>query len=119
VSDNGDWRALYYDAVVELDPIKLLDKIEAAQKAIDDRLKNAIGQIGRAIARPNWSLSFFNLRVNAALRPAAMRILVSAAFLPAVLRLRVMAAFFAAAKRSVGIQSSVKRRKLSGINIGH
>jgi hypothetical protein len=45
VSDNGDWRALYYDAVVELDPIKLLDKIEAAQKAIDDRLKNAIDPI--------------------------------------------------------------------------
>jgi hypothetical protein len=31
--------------VVELDPIKLLDKIEAAQKAIDDRLKNAIDPI--------------------------------------------------------------------------
>jgi hypothetical protein len=45
VSDNGDWRALYYDAVVESDPIKLLDKIEAAQKAIDDRLKNAIDPI--------------------------------------------------------------------------
>jgi hypothetical protein len=39
VSDNGDWQTLYYDAVVELDPIKLLDKIEVAQKAIADRLK--------------------------------------------------------------------------------
>jgi len=38
-SDNGDWQTLYYDAVVELDPIKLLVKIEAAQKAIADRLK--------------------------------------------------------------------------------
>jgi transcriptional regulator len=31
--------------VVELDPIKLLDKIEAAQKAIADRLKNAMNPI--------------------------------------------------------------------------
>jgi hypothetical protein len=45
VSDDGNWQALYYDAVVELDPIKLLDKIEAAQKAIDDRLKNAVEPI--------------------------------------------------------------------------
>ena len=45
MSDDGNWQALYYDAVVELDPIKLLDKIEAAQKAIDDRLKNAIEPI--------------------------------------------------------------------------
>jgi hypothetical protein len=32
---------LYYDAVVELDPLKLLQKIEAAQKAIGDRLREA------------------------------------------------------------------------------
>jgi hypothetical protein len=40
VSDNGDWQKLYYDAVVELDPIKLLQKIEAAQEAIGDRLRD-------------------------------------------------------------------------------
>jgi hypothetical protein len=45
VSDNGDWQTLYYDAVVKLDPVKLLDKIEAAQKAIPDRLKNAMNPI--------------------------------------------------------------------------
>ncbi len=47
MSDNGDWQTLYYDAVVELDPIKLLDKIEATQKAIADRLKNAMNPICR------------------------------------------------------------------------
>jgi hypothetical protein len=36
-----DWQTLYYDAVAELDPIKLLQKIEAAQKAIGDRLGDA------------------------------------------------------------------------------
>jgi hypothetical protein len=41
VSQNGDWQTLYYDAVVELDPIKLLDKIEAAQKAIGVRIRDA------------------------------------------------------------------------------
>jgi hypothetical protein len=39
---NGNWLTLYNDAVVELDPIKLLDKIEAAQKAIGDRLEDAL-----------------------------------------------------------------------------
>ena len=28
---NGNWQTLYYDALVELDPIALLQKIEAAQ----------------------------------------------------------------------------------------
>ena len=37
---NGNWQTLYYDAVVELDPVKLLQKIEAAQKAIGDRLRD-------------------------------------------------------------------------------
>jgi hypothetical protein len=36
---NGNWLTLYNDAVVELDPIKLLDKIEAAERAIADRLE--------------------------------------------------------------------------------
>jgi hypothetical protein len=36
---NGNWQTLYYDAIVELDPIKLLDKIQAAQRAIGDRLR--------------------------------------------------------------------------------
>jgi hypothetical protein len=45
VSDNGDWQTLYYDAVVKLDLVKLLDKIEAAQKTIPDRLKNAMNPI--------------------------------------------------------------------------
>jgi hypothetical protein len=40
VTQNGDWQTLYYDAVVELDPIALLQKIEAAQRAIVDRLQN-------------------------------------------------------------------------------
>jgi hypothetical protein len=38
---NGNWQRLYYDAVVELDPVKLLQKIETAQKAIGDRLREA------------------------------------------------------------------------------
>jgi hypothetical protein len=36
------WLTLYNDTVVELDPIKLLDKIEVAQKAISDRLEDAL-----------------------------------------------------------------------------
>ena len=36
---NGNWLTLYNDAVVEFDPIKLLDKIEAAERAIADRLR--------------------------------------------------------------------------------
>jgi hypothetical protein len=42
VNKNGDWQALYNDAVVELDPILLLQKIEAAQKVIVDRLDDAV-----------------------------------------------------------------------------
>jgi hypothetical protein len=42
-NQNGsNWLTLYNDAVVELDPIKLLDKIEVAQKAISDRLEDAL-----------------------------------------------------------------------------
>jgi hypothetical protein len=41
VSNNGDWQTLYYDAVAELDPVQLLQKIEAAQRAIGDRLREA------------------------------------------------------------------------------
>jgi hypothetical protein len=41
VSNNGDWQKLYYDALVELDPVTLLRKIEAAQRAIGDRLSEA------------------------------------------------------------------------------
>ena len=36
-----DWQTLHYDAVAELDPIKLLQKIEAAQKGIGERLRDA------------------------------------------------------------------------------
>lgn len=36
------WQSLYNDAVAELDRIKLLPKIEAAQKAIGDRLEGAL-----------------------------------------------------------------------------
>ena len=42
---NGNWQTLYYDAVVELDPITLLQKIEAAQKAIGARLKDSVNPI--------------------------------------------------------------------------
>jgi hypothetical protein len=42
-NQNGsNWLTLYNDAVAELDPIKLLDKIEVAQKAIGDRLEDAL-----------------------------------------------------------------------------
>ena len=37
---NGNWQSLYNDAVVELDRIKLLQKIEAAQKAIGNRMED-------------------------------------------------------------------------------
>jgi hypothetical protein len=40
VTQNGDWQTLYYDAVVELDPLALLKKIEAAQKAIGNRMED-------------------------------------------------------------------------------
>jgi hypothetical protein len=40
VNKNGDWQALYYDAVVELDRAKLLQKIELAHKAIGNRMED-------------------------------------------------------------------------------
>jgi hypothetical protein len=33
---GNDWQTLYYDAVVELDPLQLQQKIEAAQIAVGD-----------------------------------------------------------------------------------
>jgi hypothetical protein len=39
--NGGKWQSLYIDAVAELDPTLLLHKIEAAQKAIGDRLREA------------------------------------------------------------------------------
>jgi hypothetical protein len=42
-NQNGsNWQSLYNDAVAELDPPLLLQKIEAAQKAIGDRLEDAL-----------------------------------------------------------------------------
>jgi hypothetical protein len=38
---NGNWQSLYNDAVVELDRIKLLERIAATQRAIGDRLEDA------------------------------------------------------------------------------
>ena len=38
----SNWQSLYNDAVAELDPPLLLQKIEAAQKAIGDRLEDAL-----------------------------------------------------------------------------
>jgi hypothetical protein len=61
VRNNGDWQTLYYDTVVELDPIKLLDKIEAAQKAIADRLKNAMNPMN---ANNNKQQAIENARHN-------------------------------------------------------
>ena len=43
VNQSSVWQSLYSDALVELDPIKLLQKIDAAQKAIGDRLNDALG----------------------------------------------------------------------------
>jgi hypothetical protein len=40
-SGNG-WQSLYNDAVVELDRIKLLEKIELAHKAIGNRMEDAM-----------------------------------------------------------------------------
>jgi hypothetical protein len=40
--NGGAWQSLYNDAVVELDRIKLLQKIEAAQQAIVERLNDAL-----------------------------------------------------------------------------
>jgi hypothetical protein len=43
VNHNGSaWQSLYNDAVAELDPIKPLHKIDAAQKAIGDRQELAL-----------------------------------------------------------------------------
>jgi hypothetical protein len=39
---NGNWQSLYNDAVVELDRIKLLERIAAAQRAIGNRLEDAL-----------------------------------------------------------------------------
>jgi hypothetical protein len=39
---NGNWQSLYNDAVVEVDRIKLLERIAATQKAIGDRLEDAL-----------------------------------------------------------------------------
>jgi hypothetical protein len=42
-NQNGsNWESFYNDAVAELDPTKLLDKIGAAQRAIGDRLEDAL-----------------------------------------------------------------------------
>ncbi|HWY54121.1 MAG TPA: hypothetical protein VNZ03_06635 [Terriglobales bacterium] len=38
MNQDRDWQSLYNDAVAEPDPITLLQKIEAAQRAIIDRL---------------------------------------------------------------------------------
>lgn len=38
--DGSAWQSLYNDAVFELNPIALLQKIEAAQGAIVDRLRD-------------------------------------------------------------------------------
>ena len=40
MNKNGDWQALYYDAVVELDRAQLLQKIELAHKAIGNRMED-------------------------------------------------------------------------------
>jgi hypothetical protein len=43
MSENGNgWQSLYNDAVVELDRIKLLQKIELAHKAIGNRMEDAM-----------------------------------------------------------------------------
>ena len=42
MNQDRDWQSLYNDAVAELDPITLLQKIEAAQRAIIDRLDDAV-----------------------------------------------------------------------------
>jgi hypothetical protein len=39
---NGNWQSLYNDAVVEIDRIKLLQKIELAHKAIGNRMEDAM-----------------------------------------------------------------------------
>ena len=42
MKQTADWQTLYCDAVAELDPTALLQKIEAAQRAIVDRLDDAL-----------------------------------------------------------------------------
>lgn len=43
MSENANgWQTLYNDAVVELDPIQLLEKIAAAEKAIGHRLNDSL-----------------------------------------------------------------------------
>jgi hypothetical protein len=42
VNQSSVWQSLYSDALVELDPIKLLQKIDVAQEAIGDRLNGAL-----------------------------------------------------------------------------
>ena len=43
MNQNGSvWKTLYNDAVVELDQIKLLQKIEVAQKAIGNRMEDVL-----------------------------------------------------------------------------
>jgi len=37
-SDQKIWKQVFQDAVFELDPTRLRPKLEAAQKAIEDRL---------------------------------------------------------------------------------
>jgi hypothetical protein len=39
---NGNWQSLDNDAVVELDRIKLMERIAATQRAIGDRLEDAL-----------------------------------------------------------------------------
>jgi hypothetical protein len=63
VNQNGSaWQSLYNDAVAELDPIKLLQKIEAAQKAIGSRLEDAVNPINaneqQAIEDARYNLHF-------------------------------------------------------------
>jgi hypothetical protein len=63
VNQNGSaWQSLYSDAVAELDPIQLLEKIEAAQKAIGARLKDAVNPINaneqQAIEDARYNLHF-------------------------------------------------------------
>lgn len=44
-NENGsNWQSLYNDAAAESDPIRLLDKIEAAQKAIGNRLADGFAR---------------------------------------------------------------------------
>ena len=63
MNQNGSaWQSLYSDAVAELDPIQLLEKIEAAQKAIGARLKDAVNPINaneqQAIEDARYNLHF-------------------------------------------------------------